>query len=533
MKTIMNKMIKYSAVKVTAIVAMIIMAAACEVTDLQPLTAFSDVTAFDTPERIELAMAGVYDAAQSGTYAGGQVRGYPFGAAHIEQSDMRGEDMLNQALFFAITYESTYSPASANNVWHWNSLYRTINRANVVEEGILAAVSRGIITAEKGNAYVGECRFIRALSHLELAVHFCRPYTDGNGNKAGVPYRKIAITSPSRVDEEISKGRGTVMDMYNEMLADLAFAEANLPETRTGKLDITRATKGAAIALKVRVNMHKADYPTAITEANKIIPQDEAPFSSPIGGYQLEASVEGMWFPRDYSNTESIFSIEHSDVDNAGVNGGLPQMYAPASKNGRGLIRISPIIYNLPEWHPSDTRRTLLLLEDGSSYYTYKFRDVVNISDAAPHIRYAEYLLYLAEALVRQNGPNQRALNLLNAIRDRGLAGAAPSFTLGDFADAKEMIAAILVERRIELLGEGRRWHDIHRLAMDPDHSTGGIPAKMAFGNATFNMYEIGKDPSTLVKSLPIIPYEDNKFLWPIPADELAQNPNIEQNPGY
>jgi starch-binding outer membrane protein, SusD/RagB family len=167
----------------------------------------------------------------------------------------------------------------------------------VVEEGVLAAVDRGVIDAAKGNAYVGECRFIRALAHLELAVHFCRPYTDGNGSEPGVPYRKIAITSPSRVEEEVSKPRGTVAEMYTAMLEDLDFAETNLPDTRTGRLKITRATKGAAIGLKVRVNMHKADYPAAITEANKIIPQDAAPFSSPIGGYQLEASVDGMWFP--------------------------------------------------------------------------------------------------------------------------------------------------------------------------------------------------------------------------------------------
>lgn len=512
---------------------LLIFGTSCEVTDLAPLTAFSDVTAFDTPERIELSVAGVYDAAQSGTYAGDQVRGYPFGAAHIEQSDMRGEDMLNQALFFAITYEATYSAGSANNVWHWNNLYRTINRANVVEEGILGAVERGIVSAEEGNAFIGECRFIRALAHLELAVHFCRPYTDGNGNKPGVPYRKVAITSPSRVEEEVSRGRGTVAEMYTEMLADLDFAETNLPSTRTGRLHITRATSSAAIALKVRVNMHKADYAAAITEANKIIPQTTAPFSNPIGGHQLEASVDGMWYPRDYSNVEALFSIEHLDVDNNGPNGSLAAMYPPTSINGRGLVRVSPISYNLAEWHPDDARRTKLLLEDGRSYYTNKYRDVTNRSDAAPHLRYAEYLLYLSEALVRQNGKDTRALNLLNAVRDRGLEGAAPSYTLDDFADDKAMVAAILIERRIELLGEGRRWHDIHRLAMDPDHSTGGIPAKMAFGSATFDTYEIGKDPSELVYGIPFIPYSDDRFLWPIPADELAQNPNLEQNPGY
>ena len=55
--------------------------------------------------------------------------------------------------------------------------------------------------------------------------------------------------------------------------------------------------------------MQKGDFANAITEANKIIPA-AAPFVSPIGGYKLETSVDGMWFPKDYSNAESMFSIE-------------------------------------------------------------------------------------------------------------------------------------------------------------------------------------------------------------------------------
>ena len=31
----------------------------------------------------------------------------------------------------------------------------------------------------------------------------------------------------------------------------------------------------------------------------------------------------------------------------------------------------------------------------------------------------------------------------------------------------------------------------------------------------------------------PAIPYSDYRFLWPIPADEITQNPIITQNPGY
>jgi starch-binding outer membrane protein, SusD/RagB family len=535
MKNIINTFHK-QIVKGALITAFLLIAYSCEVIDLQPQTALSDVTAFDTPERISLTLGGMYDAAQSGTFAGGQVRGYPFGAAHIQQGDMRGEDMLNQALFYAITYESTFSAASANNVWHWNTLYRLINRANVVEEGILDAVERGIISAELGNAYVGECRFMRALAHYELVIHFCRPYPDGNGNKAGIPYRKVAITSPSRVQEEVGRDRGTVAEVYQEMLADLDFAETHLPATRSvvagRNQTITRASKGAAIALKVRVNMHKADYPATIAESNKII-SATAPFTSPIGGYILEGDVETVW-ANNYNNKEMIFAIEHNDVDNAGPNGSLAAMYPPTSINGRGLVRVSPISFNNPNWHPADARRAKLLLQDGRSYYTWKYRDIVNRSDAAPHLRYPDIMLYLAEALVRQsNSIDARALALLNAIRDRGLEGAAPSFTSADFDTPNDLIFQILEERRIEMLGEGRRWHEIHRLALDPDFSTGGIPAKMAFGNATFDTYDLSISPADLNKTIPFIPYADNRFVWPIPADELAQNPNLEQNPGY
>src|SRR5918993_5617829 len=86
-----------------------------KILDEQPLSSFAETTAFSNPDRVELAMYGVYDAAQSGFYQGNTIRGYPFGAASLEQGDMRGEDMLNQAQFFAFTYEATYSNSSPNN----------------------------------------------------------------------------------------------------------------------------------------------------------------------------------------------------------------------------------------------------------------------------------------------------------------------------------------------------------------------------------------------------------------------------------
>lgn len=64
---------------------------ACEsdVVDLEPVDKFSELTAYGTEERCELAVVGAYDAAQCGMYINpddyGWARGYPFGAASILQ----------------------------------------------------------------------------------------------------------------------------------------------------------------------------------------------------------------------------------------------------------------------------------------------------------------------------------------------------------------------------------------------------------------------------------------------------------------
>ena len=65
---------------------------ACEsdVVDLSPVDKFSDLTAYQTPQRCELSMIGAYDAAQCGLYVNtgsGWQRSYPFGAASIEQGE--------------------------------------------------------------------------------------------------------------------------------------------------------------------------------------------------------------------------------------------------------------------------------------------------------------------------------------------------------------------------------------------------------------------------------------------------------------
>ena len=513
-----------------ALIGMASLASCKKTLEVLPYTSFSDATAFTSTDRVEAAMNGVYDAAQSGFYAGGAVRGYPFGAASTTQGDMRGEDMQNDALFYQITYEATYNSVSANQQFMFETLYAMINKANLVIEGVAEAVANGVITEEKGNQYRGEARFLRALAHHELVIHFARPFSDGNGNKQGIIYREIGINSPAEADEAKAQTRSTVAENYTKILADLDFAEANLPDVIQKTF---RASKGAAIALKTRVKLHMQDWQGVITEGNKLVPA-AAPFVSTIGSYKLMPNPADPFLQP--TTDESIFSIRNASADNAGVNGALPNMLGNPADGGRALVQVSPIIYNLPEWKCDDKRRTTLLqpyvTTTRTSYLSNKYKDAKTSTDPTPLIRYAEVILNVAEAEAR-TGNTVRAVALLNAVRNRALANTADQFTTASFASQEALVKAILIERRIEFLGEGRRWADIHRLAPDPVYGTGGIPAKVGTGAATTAMYSCGAGNTTYTTAVAAIPYSDYRFVWPIPLSETQQNPNFEQNPNY
>ena len=110
-------------------------------------------------------------------------------------------------------------------------------------------------------------------------------------------------------------------------------------------------------------------------------------------------------------------------------------------------------------------------------------------------------MLNLAEARVRStNTVDPQALLLLNAVRGR--SNPAGVYTAASFASSSALIDAILLERRIEFLGEGIRNMDIMRL------------------NATIP----GKG------SVPAIDPSNTLYVWPIPSTELATNTLMTRN---
>lgn len=521
----------YKVLGVAALAVALASGCSKDFTELDPLASLSETTAFTSPENIELAVNGMYRQAAVGFYEGGAGRGYPFGAANTQQGDMRGEDMVNLQAFYQITYQNQYTPTTANNKNHWEQLYALINQCNVIIDGVETAIESGIITADEGNPYKGEALVLRALSHHELLIHFSRPYADNPASNYGVPYRTVATTSPTAVLDQLSLDRGTVAESYEKLLADLDEAETLLPATRSAAdLTISRATKGAAIAIKTRVKLHMADYSGVIAEGAKLgTNTSSSTFTSPIGGYALESNPETP-FTSFKRNSESIFSIAQSINSNAGVNGAITNMYGPSALNARDLIAISPNLYNASFWLSSDLRKTSLTYkqEEGSRpfVYAYKYRNFGNNDDWNPIVRYAEVLLNVAEAYA-YNGDNAQALRLLNAVRDRAV-GEENSYGSTAPADLKQ---AIYNERRIEFFAEGRRWSDIHRLALS-DYGTKGIPAKILPAQLTGAVYD---GATILTPGQSAVPYSNYLFLWPLPQTEVDANPTLraQQNEGY
>lgn len=477
--------------KIFSVIMIGAMFASCQKERLDPIpqTQLSDAVAFSTPERALQQVNGMYSALKQGNFYAGRFQVY---------MDVRGEEFINltnNGVTAFLTWNFTQTPTTNEVQNLWAAIYGTINRANVVLEG----VSGSTIADNLKKQYVAEAKLIRALSYWSLMQMYARPYTEAGGpSKPGVPLRLTAIKSSG--NNNIA--RATVADVYTQILKDLNEAEADLPLTYTSAdLNTTRAHRNTAVALKTRVLLSMGRYADVITEGNKIVPA-AAPFQAATGvANRLNASIATTF--TTYNTAESILSMPYTNLDVPGTQNSLNSYYNPGP-NGNGDYALnttgSGIVANT-SWRTGDARRAFNITQSGQTYLRKWPKNAGTDPDWIPVIRYAEVMLNVAEAEARQGtGVNARALALLNAIRQRSDA----TNTLAP-ATKDELIAAVLLERRIELLGEGFRTADVTRTGAD-------FAAKGAVG---------AYGPSS------------NLYIWPISNAEMITNKEMTQNPGY
>ena len=485
----MRKQLRYI---ISFCLSLMMMITSCKRELLSPLpqTFTTDLVAFDTRVRVANQVNALYQAFKSGTFYGGR--------AQIA-GDIRGEDFINQTTNGVTGYDVWFLNAtgtSQNFVKNlWAQAYQVINGCNLFIEG-MADKGTSVVGTSLSNNYLGEARFLRAASYLKLLEHYARPYADGNGSKPGVPLRLTGI----KVQGLSPLARSTVAEVYTQIIADLDFAEANVPLTyTTAALNTTRVHRNTVIALKTRVYLSMQNYAKVITEANKIVGQNVAPFSATSGvAHALQSNIVNV-FRTPYTTTESILSMPMTSTagDNPGTQNQLGYYWSRTTGNGEFSLNASGIIANTG-WTATDARRSFNATVSTRLYLNTKYSVASPFTDWAPVIRYPEVLLNLAEALARTNvGVDIKALALLNAVRQRSDA----TTILAPLTQA-DLITAILTERRIEFLGEGLRNFDLMRL-MQTIPAKGTVPAKT--------------------------PAEQG-YIWPISADEMSLNPLMTDN---
>ncbi len=448
-----------------------------------PPTEISATDIFSTPARIEGLANGMYASLKGNNFYGGRL---------LLFMDVRGEDFINTTSNSFTGFDAwnhSYNSGSADIIAVWSMGYRTINRANILIEGLDA--NPDVVSAEAKAAYVGEAKFLRALSYFTLVSLYARPYAENNGASPGIPLRLQAETT----DEFNDLARSTVAEVYAQIIQDLDEAESALPASReSALLNTTRAHKNTAIALKTRVYLSQQNWAAVVSEASKIVPQTSAPFAATSGvAHALQGDIINV-LASNFTTTESIFSMPFTALDNLGGQSALGYMY-----NDNQEYFMNPVgIIGSEQFADGDARWGFLRYNEGNGrYYLSKNGTGAPYLRYMPVIRYSEVLLNYAEALA-ELGQLGLATALLEAVHGR--SGPSYTFPAAATATSAALVQTILTERRIELLGEGFRSNDITRRVLS-------FPEKIG--------------PSFSTNS--VAPTANN-YIWPMSNDELINN---------
>ena len=273
--------------------------------------------------------------------------------------------------------------------------------------------------------------------------------------------------------------QSTQSQVYTQVIVDLEKSLSLLPE----KVDRNRATKNTARALLARVYLYQENWVKAEEYASLLIAD---------ANYQL---VDYPTFFQQKATKEGIFEL----------------LYTTADKNAHALYWLSSAEGGRHEWAPTENIVSLLsdatvggtrkaLYKDQSTALNPKF--YVGLlywrttgDDAAYILRIAEQYLIRAEARVKKATPDLTgALADLNAIRLRAKVPVSSANT----ADALSL--AIENERRVEFAFEPHQWYDLVRT----------------------------KRAGTVLGVT-----DPNKWIFPIPFNDLAADKDLVQNLGY
>lgn len=450
----------------------------------------------DSPEAVESQINSIYYQLQ---------RGEGFGRYLSVLSESLSDYCYGRGNFATSYSTGLTSGARSFSRDAWAVLYRAIRFSN----GLLTNIGDANLSPAEYKLYEGEIRYLRAFSYSYLARYYgAVPFFDEHN---------MADFYKPRTPEEV---------IWKFVLSEAEYAASVLPEKSR---EAGRPSKYSALMLKTEAALYLKDYSLAAAASGEIIKS---------GIYSLvEVSTpddfDKLYGYKAVNTTEEIFYIKY----NRDVGNSFEWMFLcnpnPVSATGAlGIYTDSKNNNFIASWDKNDFRYQYTLYHSTNGtlkaltttgLICIKYRDPeTDLSHMAtdwPVYRYADALLYYAEAVCRRDGkPNAEAVEMVNKIRRRAYGHPqdtpiSTDYKLEQFPTQEAFIDLLLKEKGYEQCFEGKRYCDLKRQ---------GKLAEYALNAGR-------------VKSLDEV--KDAAYWWPIPDDEFNYNPNLDaskdQNPGY
>jgi hypothetical protein len=362
-----------------------------------------------------------------------------YGGRFQRTSELLGDNMV---LKDGITTEMVniykrYTTGYFTDNESYDQAYICILRANLVMENI-GNVTR--MTDADATRMVAEAKFLRGIAHFAVVRLFAQPY----GYTADNSHPGVAIKLNSKVE---LLPRNTVAQVYTQVLADLKDAESALPESNS---NFVYATKWAAKAALAQVYFQMHDYANAFTKANDVVQNGPFTFIANFANYQPGLS-------------EDIFKLVSNEASGKRVGGDFGSYRSDGTNNPD--IRLDKNVYkNVVKAGTGDKRtdgwyKVFNAGQDNEYVALTKFNFEF---PTVPVYHLTEIKLLRAEAAMLKN-PVDKATAIKDVNDIRGRAYGNTSRNLATTAADDVVLSAVRTERRLELMGEGYRLHDLKR----------------------------------------------------------------------
>ncbi|MBI9064698.1 MAG: RagB/SusD family nutrient uptake outer membrane protein [Marinilabiliaceae bacterium] len=462
----------------------------------------------------------------------------------VDREDLKMREFTFDATAFLFTYNYRYN-------------YRGILIANQLLANVEGKDIPGVTDKDLQKRVVGEAKFMRAYYYYDLVKN----------------YGDVPLVTVPLLGDDLNQTRAKASLVYAQIEKDLNDAVDILPRKTEyeGIEEVGRATKGAALAMLVKVCASQASPGYAGQEFYKTEKWGDAKIHAKalfdLKGYDLyRGNYHDIFTEAGENGSGSIFEVQFYDSpldDGAFTNNGnfttflnMPWLGA-ADPYGRYQATYDLYL----AFEDDDPRRDMSLINslryadqwilDGETpgvvaenltgfsnykhyvskeeYYSWgNFRNspvnerIIRLSDV--------YLLY-AEACYHTNEEGT-ARTYLNMVRDRARQGDASVLPDVNVSGA-DLLNAIYHERRVELCGEGHRFHDLVRTGrLEKELKTDGYKVKAALARDEDGGYIVtdSGEPAFAATNLTM----PKNIFFPIPQSEVDNTGGlVKQNTGY